>query len=253
MSRNDEIIYEYDDMEEDFLEAQREAQAGPYVSDGAAREALGLGVPSQVMQSTEPGGSRVMQSTEPDESRASKRHRGTVDLYGPGCGFMDFAERVGDCVIQQFRAYEITMEVQYRRLPYGVRDDHGHCQLIIFMGGSPTRVSGESLTVGATRVSGESLGMEPQPPSAPLLELEQLKAMVLQVAKDGVSELCARFGSIMLLAQYGFKVQPRGFSCRLLRMDPIGMKCVLAEFEVILNFVDSPSSSSTFLPMSTES
>ena len=144
---------------------------------------------------------------------------------------MDFAERAGDCVIQQFRAYEITMEVQYRRLPYGIRDDHGHCQLVIDMGGSPIRVSGESLTVGATIASGESLA------SAPLVELEQLKAMVLQVAKDGVSELCARFGSIMLLTQYGVRVRPRGFLCRLQRMDPIGMKCVLADFEVMLNFV----------------
>ena len=79
--------------------------------------------------------------------------------------------------------------------------------------------------------------MEPQPPSAPLLESEQLKAMVLQVAKDGVSGLCARFGSIMLLAQYGFKGQPRGFSCRLMRMDPTAMECVLTEFEITLNLV----------------
>ena len=120
------------------------------------------------------------------------------------------------------------MEVQYRRMPGGSRDDHGHCQLTIFMAGSPTRVSGESLIAG-------ELGMEPQPPSVPLLESEQLKAMVLQVAKDGVSELCARFGSIMLLAQYGFKGQPRGFPCRLMRMDPTAMECVLTELEVTLN------------------
>ena len=43
-------------MEEDFLESQREAQAGPYVSDRAAREALGLDVPSRQSQSPAVGG-----------------------------------------------------------------------------------------------------------------------------------------------------------------------------------------------------
>ena len=239
------------------MEAQREAQAGPLQCDRAAREALGLGpagagpraspVPggSREVHSTEPGGGGGIPIAETGGSRAPKRHRGFADLYGPLSGFMDFAERVGDCVIQQFRAYEITLEVNYRRLPYALRDDHGYCQLIIFMG--PRRVPGRSLTVGATIASGESLA------SAPLVELEQLKTMVLQLAKDAVLELCARFGSIMVIPAYGFKVQPRGFSCRLLRMDPIGMHCVLAEFDVTLIFVGSPSSSSRFLPTLTES
>jgi hypothetical protein len=43
-------------MEDDFLESQREAQAGPYVSDRAAREALGLNVPSRQSQSPANGG-----------------------------------------------------------------------------------------------------------------------------------------------------------------------------------------------------
>jgi hypothetical protein len=72
-----------------------------------------------------------------------------------------------------------------------------------------------------------------------LLGSDQLRAMVSQAAKDGVSELCTSFGTVRLLAQYGFKQQPRGFSCRLasqqLRSFP--QHCVLVEFEFELDLI----------------
>ena len=83
------------------------------------------------------------------------------------------------------------MEVHFRRMP----DGRGHCKLVTVMASSPTSTN-----------QGEQLYGN-----------EQLKAMVSQATKDGISELCTRFDTVMLLAQLGdnFKQQPRGFSCRL--------------------------------------
>ena len=133
------------------------------------------------------------------------------------------------------------MEVRFRRMP----DGRGCCQLVVLMANRPTRVSGGSLLAG-------ELGWEPVHPvgryveseqlSARVLQVaryEQLRAIVLQVAKDGILELCARFGTLMLLAQYGFVEQSRGFSCRLVceQLQSSVLDCVLTEFDFVLNLV----------------
>jgi hypothetical protein len=197
---------------------------------------------------------RAMQSTTPHlspcdvfryegvgESRPVKRHRSAEVLHGAGVDFMDFAERVGNIVVQRFQAYEITMEVRFHRMPTG----RGHCQLGVVMANRPTRVAGGSLLAG-------ELGWESDHPVGRCVEREQLTARVmqvardeqlrstvLQVAKDGILDLCARFGTLMLLAQHGFVEQSRGFSCRLVceQLQSSILDCVLTEFDVVLNLV----------------
>ena len=71
---------------------------------------------------------------EPGESQASKRRRSAEVLHGAGYDFMDLAERVGDWLVERFRTYKMSMEVQLRCMP----DGRGYCKLVTFMAGSPT-------------------------------------------------------------------------------------------------------------------
>ena len=107
------------------------------------------------MQSTTPHLSPcdVFRYEGPGESRPVKRHRSAEVLYGAGVDFMDFAERVGNILVQRFGAYEITMEVRFHRMP----DGRGRCRLGVMMANRPTRVSGGSLLAG-------ELGWEPVHP-----------------------------------------------------------------------------------------